>query len=249
MTAPRSAQGLVGLLLFGLGLVIAPLGCGGLLSGVPVAMGFGLMFAVSSALLLHSGVEGIREGAAAATAERAQRARLEVEDRATTGLVVVDPEGELLAAWQVDQATWERFCRADLGERLPVAFGLALGVAVLGGALLVAQAPVVLAFGFAAVFGAGLAGLWLAWVTRARWQRSPRVRVADDAVLVGTVRHTLRSDMHRLDKVWLEEGDPAVLVFLVSWSTREGRSSDEVRVPVPEAYRADAQAVIAQMQG
>lgn len=247
MTAPRSGQLLVGCLVGYAGLIVAPLGCGGLISGDPVGMGFGLVMGGASALLLYSAVDSIRTGWDALQREQAETRRLREEDRPVGEGPVL--EAELVAAWDVSPEDWRRFNAADLRERLAVALGMVLGFATLGavGLALARAVPLTFAVPFSGAFGVLVAALWLLWITRARWQRPPRVRIGRDAVLVGNVRHTLRSDMHRLDRVTVEDGDPPVMVFTVSWSTRNGPSGDDVRVPVPPDRLQDARRVAAEL--
>lgn len=248
VTAPGSGQLVVGCLVAAAGLLVAPLGCAGLLSGDPMGTAFGVVLGGSATLLLGSAVASLRQGWWALQAEQAERALVAREDPvgAAPSLQV-----EVVASWSVGADDWRRFNRDDLRERAPVAFGMGLGLAVLGSLMLAASRGVSLAFAFlfCAAFGSGIALLWLAWITRARWQPPPRIRVMRDAVYVGAVRHTLRSGHHRLDAARLDPGEPEVLVFTVSWDTRGGRQHDDVRVPVPAAHRADALRAVAELAG
>lgn len=217
-------------------MIIAPLAVGGLISGDPVGVGFGAAMGLSSALLLTSGFRSIRQGLAAARED--QRLNTQVQEADGAGA----RGGELLAAWSVSPAEWAAWRRADRRGRLPVAAGLWLGMALFGGPALAAArgVPIGFAVAFAAAFGLVVAILWLMWITRAHYQAAPRIRIGHRTLWVGSTQHTLRSDLHRLDRVWLEAGPPQVLVFKVCWQARRGEQADEVRVPVPAGAEDEA---------
>jgi hypothetical protein len=241
MTAPRSADLLVGAILVLPALLTSTLACGGLLSGEPVAMAFGALFGAAALGIGHGAYRQLRSGLEGARAESAdQRTR---QREAAAGTL-----GHTRARWEVDAASWQRFWSAERRDRVAEAFGVWLGMTALGGGSLALSREVSLAgaITFAAVFGAGLAALWFFWVTRGSRATVRLVEVSDTTLHLGGIAHVFRSDRIRLEGVRvLRDREPAALELTVSWPTRNGKRTEEIRAPVPADRLFEAEALSA----
>jgi hypothetical protein len=243
MTAPRSADLLVGVILVPPAALTATLACGGLLSAEPVAMAFGALFGAASLGIgcgayrqIRSGLEAARDASATATA---------LQHEAATGTL-----GHARARWDVDAASWERFWSVERRDRVAEGFGLWLGMTVLGGGMLALSREVSLAgaISFTAVFGAGLAALWFLWVTRASRATRRLVEVSDTTLYLGRMAHVFRSDRHRLEGArLLRDREPAALELTVSWPTRNGTQTEQIRAPVPPHRLDEVDALVAEL--
>jgi hypothetical protein len=106
------------------------------------------------------------------------------------------------------------------------------------------------AVAFAAIFGVGFAGLWLVWVTRGALGSARRVEITDDTVHIGGIAHVFRSDRHTLEGARIRrEPAPPVLELVVSWPTRGGKVTEEIRVPIPADRVDEAEALARDLIG
>ncbi|MES2642229.1 MAG: hypothetical protein V4850_22285 [Myxococcota bacterium] len=147
-----------------------------------------------------------------------------------------------LARWQVDVGEARAFSAREWASRKVEVAGGALGLLVLGAALvwLTKDAPP----GAAVATGALLGGLYLViglgkyGLEYVNAQRDTgEVAVFADSVFVLGSWHALAGD-RQLTRVALV---PGALELTVRWQTRGGPASDTIRVPVPEGARAVAE--------
>jgi hypothetical protein len=240
VTAPRSLDVVVGAVLAGPAVVTAILACGGLASADPVGMAFGGAMALGSLGIGWGAVQHLRSGIAGVRAENASR--LTRQREAARGEV-----GHTLVRYEVDPDTWRRFWRTERLDRAAEAVGIALGLGAFGGLALASARAIgpCDAIGFASAFGIGFSALWLVWVTRGGLTASRRVEVVDDTIHIGGVAHRYRSDRHTfLGARILRDRDPPALELSVSWPTRGGTVTEEIRAPIPADRLDEVEAVL-----
>ncbi len=163
------------------------------------------------------------------------------------------PENQL-AHWTCDEEEWSRFWQEETQRRLrenrvlTVAVG---GMAILAVFIaLVAGVEVLIPFAviIAVVVFLGFIALALPHVQGRRARRSPReVWIGRESVFLNRQFHTWRSSTARLESVTITDGWPAFITIVYSLPSRNGRTSYNVRIPIPAGKRRSAEEIVSQL--
>jgi hypothetical protein len=218
--------------------------CGGVSEREPIALAFGAGMGGGALLIGGSGLAAVRRGWLAAREESREAA----ETRALVTIGAVGEGSPVYGRWEVSAEDWTAFWALERSDRRWEAVGIALGFLVIGGVVLVPAAGP-FGFAFAGGFGVLLATLWWLWVTRGRGARVREVVIGPRSLSLGGVVHVYRSDLHRFEDAKVIDGrEPPALEIQVSWNTRRGRRTEEIRVPVPRDRVDEARAIVVRLR-
>ncbi len=162
------------------------------------------------------------------------------------------PDAEVLAHWRYGEDEWSEYTRRELHFRKGEALRVGLAVLLFGMLLLAYQedASYAAAIGVSAFVGGAIylgrrlqAGAAHAANTATR---GGEVIISPRAVMVNGRYHVLQDDRFHFAGVrLLDEENPPVLEFSVTWGTRSGPADEQVYVPVPRGREEEARALAA----
>ncbi len=252
---PRSSSPLhvlSAVLQFCCGLMVAPIGFAGVFADAgPMRPVWGMM-ALSSLLLMGSGVWAFVKWRRAEAAETVHRAALAAAvsppASAPREAEAPDvPEARVLAHWTYGPGQWTTYTGTEIAFRKREAVYQAAGITALGTVFLSLGDDISLGHAFQSSAFVGImvfAGRYLqaraAHDSNAATARGEAI-ISPDAVVLNGRYHVLRNDEYHLRSVrYLDAGATPLLEFAVEWSTRGGAATEEVRVPVPPGREDEA---------
>lgn len=152
-----------------------------------------------------------------------------------------------IAWWDIDKTTWERFIVNDFGEDKDRSKGLFIMVSiisiVLGIILSIVFMDILMLFiclGIIAMLI--IPAFTFPWFRKRKKMRNPHlVIISENSVYVGGIYFNWDILGARLKDVTVDESmQPLMMRFNMSYPARTGIESYEIRMPVPEAKRAEA---------
>jgi len=234
---------LIGAMLTAMGVAILTMGGVGILIGIPFAAG-GLMSAYGAFGLVKGWRQAVRDEKATAAGMR----RTVAEGGSLAA-------GGVLAHWVYDAEEWKTYRKRESAYRRmqAVTWGL-LMTAVVTGAGAMASGDLAAGLGIGCVVGAlAGGGRWMRAASANRANRStplPDVIICRSSLLFNGRYHVLQDHQYDLGGVRLLENEqPPVLEFTVTWKTRRGRSDAQIRVPVPRGHEDEARTLLARFPG
>lgn len=252
------------------GVLVSPVAIGMLASYPHEIWWLGLVLVGSCSLMIYGGIQSIRkskkqEWQANEEQERIQeevarlkKSQLAIKNEGLPGATIQGQKGseeshppynEVLAFWTFSKPEWNKFLVLEKKRRK--------SSTLIEGILIVALGTPFLMWVRASTFGTAfiicliialiisLLRYFLTMNSLGSVLDVNEVTITDQTVMINGKLNPYRSDNFWLDKVHILDGDPAVLEFTYAWNTRKQKKTfDELRVPIPQKKRAEAQALI-----
>ncbi len=232
---------LIGAMMTAMGVSIATIGGVAMVIGIPLALG-GLMSVYGAFGIVKGWRKAIRDEKA--TAEAMRR---------TVASGAVLPSDGVLAHWVYDAEEWKAYRKRESAYRRmrAVMWGLLMTVVVtIAGTVAAGDLLAGLATGCVVGALAG-GGQWIRAASANRANRStplPDAILGRSSLLFNGRYHVLQDHQYDFGGVRLLENEqPPILEFTVTWKMRRGRSEARIRVPVPRGHEDEAKAIVARL--
>jgi hypothetical protein len=248
-------------LLFFCAFLVTPLGLGMLFSYPDKIWLVGILMLLGAGAFIHSGVSNLRQSARMskqmdkemkAVAE-ALKTQMESIDKVASGTALASEAG-ILARWTYTDEEWKRFIAWETKKRRANT-SLEAGLIVVIGAVfahLIKQAGWALAFCLstfiAGIYWVGKYFLSMNSIGKKKGSTNEIV-ILHDGVIINGKYNAIRSELYRVRSIkLLDVEEPLIMEFVYEWKTRKGISNDEIRIPVPEGKKSEAQDLISRVQ-
>lgn len=222
-------------------LMIAPIGIAALFSG---AWYLGLPLCISSGLILW----GIRNNIRNNSKIKSSTSKAFVNNATPSDMSNDIPEP--LAYWEIDYPTWKIFMQTEKKLRNEDSAYLFIGTIIIGCIGLMSARQ--LAFFQALPYAAGI-GILIVLIRRYFALRNLQnnknnpttIIITANKIQINKQEYSLRGDNRWISGIQLKNAhNTDYIEFTIAWSTRNGNTFDELRIPVPQGKFAEAEKVI-----
>jgi hypothetical protein len=249
----ENASVLISVLLIFLGIMLLPIGIG-MCASLPDKIGLlGAALLVASALFFYSGIKQFKIGynKRKAVANHVKQIALEQQNSKSviTNNAVKIPVNEtvsdnvnniIIASWQLTNEEWNTFYKAEKAERknnilIEVFWILVLGVIVLK---LTRSAPTLIAIAVSATIGA-IYGFGKYYLTMKSIEpdtahaQNKEIIITNNSIIINNKLNIFNDDTRWFKGIKvLNKPNLIVLEISYGWNTRNGKTFDEIRIPV-----------------
>ncbi|MFN3938938.1 MAG: hypothetical protein ACK4IY_00035 [Chitinophagales bacterium] len=223
-------------------LMITPMGIAALFSG---AWYFGLPLCIASGLILWSIRAHISRG-------KKKTSEPKLFETHPTQLPAASPEKDAapIAHWLVDNNTWKIFMQAEKKLRNEDSAYFFIGTLIVGciGLMSARHLPFFRALPYAAAIGLLIVLLRRYFALRNLQNNKNQaipIIISKDKIQIKEQVYSLIGENRWISGIQLKNAhNTDYIEFTIEWSTRNGNTFDELRIPVPEGKFAEAEKVI-----